>query len=67
MTEQEKHFNLIGEKGTIERLDAIGRANLGERSDAAYRACDKRWRRIELMEMGLSFQDACLIVNKENE
>lgn len=35
-------------------------------SEVARRACDKRYRRKELMDMGLSFEDAVLIVNKEN-
>lgn len=40
--------------------------DLGERSEAARCACEKRYRRKELMGMGLSFEDAVLIVNKEN-
>jgi hypothetical protein len=62
----EKYFNSIGEKGSIERLEAISTSNLGLRSDAARRVCEKRYRRKELMNMGLSYETAVLIVNRES-
>ncbi len=49
------------------RLDAIASMNLGERSKAAKRASANRARRRELMECGMDFATACLVVNKENE
>ncbi len=48
------------------RLDAIASMNLGERSMAAERASANRERRKELMEYGMEFETACLVVNKEN-
>lgn len=41
-TDLEKYFNSVGEKGSIDRLQAIADANLGERSEAAQRAVNKR-------------------------
>lgn len=41
-TDLEKYFNSVGEKGSIDRLQAIADANLGERSEAAQRAINKR-------------------------
>ena len=49
------------------RLEAIASMNLGERSKAAARALANRARRKELMEYGMDFETACLVVNKENE
>ena len=49
------------------RLDAIASMNLGKRSEAAERASNNRARRKELMEYGMDFETACLVVNKENE
>jgi ectoine hydroxylase-related dioxygenase (phytanoyl-CoA dioxygenase family) len=49
------------------RLDAIASMNLGERSEAAKRASANRARRRKLMEYGMDFATACLVVNKENE
>ena len=49
------------------RLDAIASMNLGERSKAAARASANRERRQELMDYGMGFETACLVVNKENE
>ena len=67
MTKQnlEKYLDSIGEKGTIQRLKAISSMDLGKRSDAARRVCEKRSRRKELMDMGLSYENAILIVNRE--
>ena len=47
------------------RLDAIASMNLGERSEAAKRASANRARRRELLEYGMDFATACLVVNKE--
>jgi hypothetical protein len=49
------------------RLDVIASMNLGKRSEAAQRASQNRTRRKELMEAGMNFETACLVVNKENE
>lgn len=61
----EKYLDTIGTFGSIERLEAIASLDLGKRSEAAQRVCEKRYRRRELMESGLSFENAVLIVNKE--
>lgn len=65
MNDIDEYFNSIGEKGNTERLHAIARSNLGERSDAAYLALEKRNRRKEWMDKGLSFEDARLLVDRE--
>ena len=44
------------------RLDAIASMNLGERSEAAKRASANRARRRELVEYGMDFATACLVV-----
>ena len=49
------------------RLDVIASMNLGRRSEAAQRASQNRNRRKELMESGMTFETACLVVNQENE
>ena len=49
------------------RLDAIASMNLGERSEAAKIASANRARRRKLVEYGMDFATACLVVNKENE
>jgi len=49
------------------RLDVIASMNLGRRSEAAQRASQNRNRRKELMESGMSFETACLVVNAGNE
>lgn len=49
------------------RLDVIASMNLGRRSEAAQRASQNRNRRKELMESGMGFETACLVVNTENE
>lgn len=49
------------------RLDVIASMNLGRRSEAAQRASQNRNRRKELMESGMSFETACLVVNTENK
>jgi hypothetical protein len=63
----EAYLDSIGEKGSTKRLEIIASMNLGERSEAARRACEKRYRRKELMDMGLSFEDAVLIINKQKQ
>jgi hypothetical protein len=62
----EKYLDSIGKKSSTERLGVIASMNLGNRSEAARRVCEKRYRRKELMDKGLSFEYAVLIVNKEN-
>ena len=63
----EDYLDSIGEKGSTKRLEIITSMDLGERSEAARRACEKRYRRKELMDKGLSFENAVLIVNREND
>lgn len=63
----EKYLDSIGEKSSTERLGVIASMNLGNRSEAARRVCEKRYRRKELMNKGLSFEYAVLIVNREND
>ena len=60
----EKYLDSIGEKGSTQRLEVIASTNLGTRSEAARRVCEKRYRRKELMDKGLSVEYAVLIVNR---
>ena len=46
----EKYLDSIGEKGSIQRLEVIATMNFGERSEAARRVCEKRYRRKKLKE-----------------
>ena len=62
----EKYLDSIGEKSSNQRLEVIATINLGARSEAARRVCEKRYRRKELMDKGLSFENAVLTVNREN-
>lgn len=66
MNDLEIYLDTIGSKGSTNRLIAISSMGLGLRSEAAMRVCDKRQRRKYLMEIGLSYENAVLIVNKEN-
>ena len=63
----EKYLDSIGAKSDAERLAAIAELNLGERSEAAARVLKKRQRRRELMNKGLTFEEACMIVNEEQK
>jgi hypothetical protein len=63
----EKYLDSIGAKSSAERLAAIASLNLGDRSEAAARVLRKRQRRRELMDKGLSFTEACMIVNEEQK
>ncbi len=63
----EKYLDSIGAKSSAERLAAIAGLNLGERSEAAARVIRKRQRRRELMNKGLTFEEACMIVNEEQK
>lgn len=63
----EKYLDSIGAKSDTERLSAIASLNLGERSEAAARVIRKRQRRRELMDKGLSFAEACMLVNIEEQ
>ncbi len=67
MENLEKYLDSIGEKSSTERLRVIASMNLGKRSEAAMRVCEKRYRRKELMDKGLSFENTVLIVNREND
>lgn len=55
-TDLEKYFNSIGEKGSIERLEAIACAGLGERSEAAQRVIQKRKRIFNLTKQYGNFK-----------
>lgn len=66
MENLEKYLDTIGEKGSIQRLEVIASMDLGRRSEAAKRVYEKRHRRKELISMGLAYEHAVLIVNKEN-
>lgn len=63
--ETEKYINQFP-VASNERLHAIASLDLGERSEAAKRALDNRYRRKELIDKGITHEHACLIVNKEN-
>jgi hypothetical protein len=65
--EIEKYLDAFGKVGTRERLQAIAWLNLGARSEAAKQVLRNRERRIELMKWGLTFSEACLIVNIEQK
>jgi hypothetical protein len=65
MENLEKYLDSIGEKGSLERLEAIALLNLGERSKSADIAVKKRKRRKELINIGLSLYIARIIVNQE--
>ena len=67
MESVEKYLDSIGEKSSTQRLEVIASMNLGNRSEAARRVCEKRYRRKELMDKGLSFENAVLIVNRETD
>ena len=67
MESVEKYLDSIGEKSSTQRLEVIATMNLGNRSEAARRVCEKRYRRKELMDKGLSFENAVLIVNRETD
>ena len=63
----EKYLDSIGEKSSTQRLKVISTMILGARSEAARRVCEKRYRRKELMDKGLSFENAVLTVNREKD
>lgn len=65
MTETEKYLDSVGRKGSDERLRAIASTDLGERSEAAKRVNDKRYRRLELIRNGFDAETAKLIVARE--
>jgi hypothetical protein len=65
MENLEKYLDTIGEKGSTKRLEIIASMDLGLRSESAIRVLNKRNRRKELMEKGLSFEHSVLIVNNE--
>jgi hypothetical protein len=65
MNNIEQYLDTIGEKGSSKRLEIIAILNLHARSEAARRVLNKRNRRKELMDKGLSFEESVLIVNNE--
>ena len=64
-TELEKYLDSFGDVGSFDRLAAIANLDLGKRSNAACRVMEKRNRRMELIEMGLSYEAAATIVSRE--
>jgi len=64
-TPLETYLSKFGAKGTINRLKKIASMNLGKRSEAAKLVCKRRSRRKKLMDFGLSFDEAVLIVRQE--
>lgn len=64
----EQKLDKIGPIGSEARLRAISSKHLGQRSEAAARVLRKRAARKEWMDKGLSFEQACILVNRsENE
>lgn len=60
------YLDSVGKMGSNERLQAIANLDLGKRSEAAKRALERRFLRKDLMNKGISFEDAVLIVNKNS-
>lgn len=63
----DNYLNTIGKIGSSERLQTIATLDLGQRSEAAKRVLEKRNYRKYLMDKGVSFEDAVLIVNRNYE
>ena len=62
-----EYLDSIGESGSTERLGVIANMNLGERSEAARRVCEKRAHRQELMSKGFTIEQANIIINNEKQ
>jgi len=67
MLDIEKRITNLMEENNFSRLEAIVMMDLGVRSEAARRVLEKRSRRKELMSFGLTFEQACLVVNQQNQ
>lgn len=63
----DNYINTSGKLGSSERLQTIANLDLGKRSEAAKRVLEKRNYRKDLMDKGISFEDAVLIVNRSYE
>ncbi len=63
----ENYINSTGEIGSSERLQTIANLDLGKRSESAKRVLERRNLRKELMDKGITFEDAVLIVNRNYE
>lgn len=63
----DNYINTTGKLGSSERLQTIANLDLGKRSEAAKRVLEKRSYRKDLMDKGISFEDAVLIVNRNYE
>lgn len=63
----DNYINTSGKLGSSERLQTIANLDLGKRSEAAKRVLEKRNYRKYLMDKGISFEDAVLIVNRGYE
>ena len=65
--ENYKIIDAAGLPGSTDRLCKIASMDLGLRSEAAQRVLYKRSRRKELIDKGLTHEEACLIVNREEQ
>lgn len=63
----DNYINSTGVIGINERLQTIANLDLGKRSEAAKRVLERRNYRKDLMDKGISFEDAVLIVNRNYE
>ncbi len=63
----DNYINTTGKLGSSERLQTIANLDLGKRSEAAKLVLEKRNYRKDLMDKGISFEDAVLIVNRNYE
>jgi hypothetical protein len=63
----DNYINSTGVIGSNERLQTIANLDLGKRSEAAKRVLERRNYRKDLMDKGISFEDAVLIVNRNYE
>jgi hypothetical protein len=63
----DNYINSTGVIGSNERLQTIANLDLGKRSEAAKRVLERRNQRKDLMDKGISFKDAVLIVNRSYE
>ena len=63
----DKYIDSTGVIGSNERLQTIANLDLGKRSEAAKRVLERRNYRKNLMDGGISFEHAVLIVNRNYE
>ena len=63
--ESEREIQEVINKTGNARLDVIALMNLGVRSEAAKRVIKKRNMRKKLIEQGITFEESCLVVDKQ--